>query len=159
MRSGQIDHLSLRRLSVDTIDLNDSHVVTFDPEVLTGKGADIGHSEEVGLARLDGNGEILRVVHQCRVRYWLGARGILEADEVVHESGKLIMIPVGDGDADLFVVLSGIRILGIVDEELSSEAIWVLCSAVRVVPICARLFNLQDVSLKSEPHDDKSDIR
>lgn len=52
------------------------------------------------------------------------------------------MVPVRQSECHLLVILSQVRVLWVRDDELLSQAIGILPSRVRMVPICARLINL-----------------
>ena len=52
------------------------------------------------------------------------------------------MVPVGQCQRYLFVELSVVGIVRVVDDVLSTEAVWVLATAMRVIPVRARLIDL-----------------
>jgi len=129
-------------MSVDAVDLDDGHVVAFEPHILSGKGTDVDHPHKVSLPRLEGHLQVLGVVEEGRLRHRLGTAGVLLAHEEVDQAGHLVVVPVGYADDNLLVVLVLVRVLGVVHNERTSYSIWVLALAVRVVPIRARLVDL-----------------
>lgn len=148
--SSDIDHVGNRRLSIYSVSLDDGHVVTFNPEIVASKSADITDAEEVGLARLDSEGKILGVVHERRIRHRLRTSRVGVAVERCHQTRHLIMVPIGQSKRNLLVVLPQIWIFRISDDKLSAQSVGILASgAVRMVPISARLLNLRKISRRS----------
>lgn len=49
------------------------------------------------------------------------------------------MVPVGESDGDFLIVLTSIRVLGIMNDKLTPETIWILAAIVTVVPVRAGL--------------------
>ena len=144
--SGEVDHLGVCGLGPDAVNFDDSHRMSFNPEVLAGKGTDVGHAEEVRLARLHRHCKILGIVHESGIRDWFGTSGILVAQEVVDQPRHLVMIPIRQCDGHLFVVLSSVWALWIVNDQLPTPTIRVLAPRVRMVPIGAGLVDLSVVS-------------
>lgn len=142
LSSGDVNHLSLGSIYKHTIHLDDFHSVTFDPKVLAGECADVGHVEVVGLSRLDRDGDILCIVNQCSLRHGLCSSRVLNTDEFGHEAWHLIVVPVGKCDDNFFIVLSLERVHGVVDDKYLTQTVWVLAPSVRMVPICSGLRNL-----------------
>lgn len=49
---------------VYAVDFDDAELVSFDPEVLGREGGHVDDAQEVGAAGLDGDLEVLRIVHK-----------------------------------------------------------------------------------------------
>lgn len=64
LRSSHIDHICIGRLGVNTVHFDHLHGVVLEPDVVSGKCADVDHAELVCLSRLDFNGEILRLIDE-----------------------------------------------------------------------------------------------
>lgn len=60
---------------IDAVNLDDLEGVSFDPEVLSRKGCHVDDAEEIGLARLNGDLQVLGIVHESGLRDWLGEQG------------------------------------------------------------------------------------
>jgi hypothetical protein len=54
------------------------------------------------------------------------------------------MIPVRKGEYKLFIVQICVRILWVMNNQRTTEAIWVLAVHMRVVPVGTRLINLDE---------------
>jgi hypothetical protein len=140
--SRQINHASLRLMGVDAINLDYSHVVPFEPHILAGKGTDVDHTHEVRLARLQCERQIMGVVEQGRLRDRFSSARVLLAHKARDQTRHLVVIPIGYGKDDLFVVLVLVRIVGVMDDEGPSQTIGVLPLIMGMIPICSRLVNL-----------------
>ena len=91
-----IDHFRFGLISVDAVDLNDSHVVALKPKVLTCKGANVHNMDQVRLPGLDGYGQVLRVVEQCVLRNRLGASWVHFVEEFWYQHLHPLVIPIRD---------------------------------------------------------------
>ena len=89
-----VDQFCFGSLGVDAVHFDYSHSVTFEPEVLTGEGAYVDDTEHISLPRLDWRCKVEGIVHEGRIRYWLGSCWIGHADETLHELRYLVVIPV-----------------------------------------------------------------
>ena len=58
----EVDHLGLRLLGKDAVDLNDSNIVPLEPDVLASECANVDHVKEIRFPGLDWYGEVLRIV-------------------------------------------------------------------------------------------------
>ena len=137
-----VNHVGISWLRVDAIDLDDLHRVVFKPKVLRCECSHVDDVEHVRLAGLDGSGEVLCIVHQCCIRYWLCASRIGKVDELRHQGWYFIMIPVGQGEDALFVILTFERGIWVVDDQWSSQSIWILRLGMRVIPVRPDLIDL-----------------
>ena len=110
------------------------------------RGGEGGHADdahEVRLAGLDGELDVLRVVHQIGVGDRLVAGGVQRGGEVgVEEGGELLVVPVGEGEHDLLVVLACVGGVRVVDDEGPAQAVGVLPAHVGVVPVGPGLVDL-----------------
>ena len=140
--SSEIDHLCLSWLSVDTINFDNGHVVTLEPEILTSKSSDVDDAEHVSLAGLKHRGHVLSVVHQCCIRNWLSSCGVCHVDKDLHQIWHLIMIPIRESQGSLLVVLSLVWGVGVVDDKRASKSIWILSRYMGMIPVRSRLFDL-----------------
>ena len=104
-------------MSVDAINLHNSHIVTFEPDVLAGKSANVDHAHKIRLARLERNLQLLRVVKQRGLRHRLCTAGVLLAHEEGYQAGHLVMVPVGDTYDDLLVELVLVGVFWVMDDE------------------------------------------
>ena len=131
-----------------TIDFDDLHLVSVDPDEEHGKGGGVHDTETVGLARLERQGgvlvetngssdgawvgardwaevgRVLRKVDEGRVGHGLGTTGVGDADELVEKDGVLVVVPVTEDDGELFIVRVFFR--GRVDDHWRAETIDVL---------------------------------
>lgn len=139
---GQIDHIGLGRLSVDSINFDNGYVVSLKPKILTGKCTNVDDAEEVGFAGLNRDSEILGFIHQRSLRHRLRAGGVSLAHEWRDERLHLLMVPIGQGDDDFLIILVLVRVVRIMNNEGTAQAIRILALRVRVVPVCSRLSDL-----------------
>lgn len=117
------------------------------PKILSGKSSDIDDAEQVCFSRLDCSGDILRVVEQGSFRDRLGPSRIDYVNEAIEKIGHEIMIPIGQSQDSLLVVLAFVRGLGIGNDEWSAQAVRILGELVTVIPVCTRLIDLHLVSM------------
>lgn len=89
-----INQFCFGSLGVYAINFHDPHGMAFDPEVLTGKSADVDNAEHVSFSWLDWRCEIMGVVHEGRFRYWFSSLWVGHAHESLHELWYLVVIPV-----------------------------------------------------------------
>ena len=146
-----------------TIDFDDLHLVSVDPDEEHGKGGGVHDTETVGLARLERQGGVLvetnggsdgarvgardwaevgcvlRKVDEGRVGHGLGTTGVGDADELVEEDGVLVVVPVAEDDGELGVVT--VFLLWWVDDDGGAEAVDVLAlyGKERCVSMCGRV--------------------
>lgn len=146
LSSRNINHFSLGRISIDTVDLNYSHVVTFEPKVLTSKCTNVDDPEEIGFARLNSDGKVLSVVHKSCLWDRLGTSRIGFVEELWNQNLHLLVIPVRERYDDLFVHLVCVRGVGISDNKWCTKTIGVLSFIVRVIPVGPGLIDLDQFS-------------
>lgn len=139
---GEIDHVCLCWLSVDAIYFDNLHGVALEPKILTSKGSDVDDAEHVSLTRLNERGQILSVVHQCSIGNRFSSCGIFDADESLHQIRHQVMIPIRKSQVSLLVILTLVWGVWVVNDEWSSKSIRILSRHMRVIPVCARLFDL-----------------
>jgi hypothetical protein len=128
--------------------------MTFDPEVLCGKGSHVDDAKEVGLSWFHRYLQVLGVIHQCCLRDRFCSGGIGNTKELLDETRHLVVVPIRKCEYQLSVNLIGIRILGIVYDERAAKTIWVLAIDMGVIPVRAWLIDLEGVS-----QDDAMNIR
>ena len=137
-----VDQVCFGGLGVDAVNFHDSHSVTFEPEVLTGKCTYVDDAEQVRLSRFDWRFRIGGVIHKGRVWYWLSSRWVGYTDETLHEARYVVVIPVRHSQYPLLIVLSLVRRVWIIDNQRSAKTIRILGNLVRMVPVCTWLVNL-----------------
>lgn len=108
------------------------------------------HPQHVRLARLHRNSQVLRVVDQGGIGDRLGTSWVGDINKRGEQRLHEIMVPVGEGQDNLLVVLVLVWILGIEDDEGSAQAIGILASGVRVEPVGSRLVNLLALGIRRE---------
>lgn len=138
----QIDHIRVCRFGVDPVDLNDLHGVALDPKVLTGKSSYVNDTEHISFPRLDHRCQILRVVHERRLRNRLSPCRVGHADEGLQQVRHLVVIPIREREISFLMIVILIRRFWIADNERPSEPIRILSSHMGVVPVCAGLIDL-----------------
>lgn len=116
--------------------------MALEPEVLTSEGTHVDGSEQVGRVGLDGQGVVGGLVHEGVLRNGLGTGGVGLCHELGNESLHLLMIPVGEGEDELLVIVILVGELLVMDNEGSAQAVGVLSAGVRVVPVGSGLVNL-----------------
>lgn len=116
--------------------------MALNPEVLAGKGTNVNDSEHVGRVGLDGDSQVLSLIHERRLGYRLSTSRVVLGQESRKKSGHLVMVPVREGQDKFMVNLLSVRELGVVDDEGTAKTIRILRIVVRVVPVCAGLVNL-----------------
>ena len=104
--SGQIDHVRLSCISVDSIHFHYAHRVVLDPEVLPREGTHIYDTKHVSLAGLNRSGQILGVIHQSRIRYRFCTSRVRHTDEALHKTTNLVVIPIRECKDQFLVVLT-----------------------------------------------------
>lgn len=142
LSAGEVNHARLVGLRPDAVDLNNAHVVAFNPEVLTCECTDVDYTQEVRLAGLHRELEVLGFIHERRFGDRLGTSWVRDADESFQEIGHLIVVPIRQTDDKLLIILAKIRVLRISDDESLPKAVRVLAFRVRMVPIQAGLVQL-----------------
>lgn len=121
--------------------------MTLEPEVLAGKGTNVDDAELVRLARLDGDGEVLRLVHEGGLGHGLGAGRVGLCEELRDQVLHLVVVPVRQGEDELMVNFVLVGEVWVVDDERAAQTVGVLGVGVRVVPIRARLVDLVAVRM------------
>ena len=116
--------------------------MAFEPEILCSESCHVDNAEHVSLSRLNGNAEILGIVHERSVWHRLCACGIGKAEEAREKTGHLIVVPIREREHNLFIILILVRSIWVADDQGSTKTIRILPGCVRVIPICAGLFNL-----------------
>ena len=140
---GDVNHFGFGVLGVYAVYFDDAHLVAFNPEVLACKSADVDYAEHVCLAGLNGDGDVLRVVHEGGVGNGFSTSRVLLVDELRDERLNLIVVPVGKGEDDFLIHLLFVGELGIMDNDGTAKTIGVLAIVVRVVPVCSGLVDLE----------------
>ena len=125
-----IDQVRFGSLGVDAVNFHDPHCMAFDPKILTGKSAHINDTEHVSLSRFDWRLEIDSVIHEGSIWYWLSSCWVSDTDEALHEVWYMVVIPVGYRQYSLFIVLSLIRRVRIIDNQRSTKTIGILSNLV-----------------------------
>lgn len=116
--------------------------MALDPEEMSCEGADVGNVDEIGLLWRDGDFEILGVVHEGGLGDRFCASGILDINELLDELLNGLVIPVGEGEDEFFVIFALIRTAGVVNDDGAPEAFRVLAVVMCVVPVCPCLLDL-----------------
>lgn len=140
LRGTKVDHLCLRLIRVDPINLNNGHVVTLEPDILTRKRAYVDDLEEIGLPRLNRHRQVLGIVEEDSLRNGLRTGWVGLVDELWDQDLHLLVIPVRDREREPLVIL--VREIWITDDQRSPEAVRVLSFVVRVIPVSAWLIDL-----------------
>ena len=148
LSSREIDEFCFRRLSVHTINLHDAHLVAFKPNILSGERSNVDHADEICSIGFDRNFEVLCLIHQRCVRYWLSSSGVGFAHKGLDQTRHLIMVPVRECQNKLFTILILVGIFWIVDDQGSTESVWILAFIVGMIPVGARLVKLDDLTLE-----------
>lgn len=94
LSSGDVDHLSFSGLGVYAVNFDDAHRVSFYPDVLSSKSANVENAEHVSLIGLHGNGQILSFIHEHGLGHRLSALWVVLCEESWEKSGHLVMVPV-----------------------------------------------------------------
>lgn len=113
--------------------------MALEPDVLAGKGTDVDHTEEVRLAGLDRDREVLGLVPEGGLGNRLRTGGVSLVDEAGEQVLHLVVVPVRHGEDELLIVLAFEWGVWVVDDHRPAETIWVLSHHVAVVPVRARL--------------------
>lgn len=64
---GNVQHIRFCLICPHAVGFDNTHLMAFNPEVLASEGAHVNDTEKIRLSRFNGNGHILRVVHQRRI--------------------------------------------------------------------------------------------
>lgn len=142
LSSREVDHVGFSWLGVCTINLDDGHLVTLNPEILSSKSTKIDQSQEIRLAGLHWNLEVLRLIHESSLRNRLSTSRVSLAKELGEQGLHLIMVPVGKRHDNLLIVFPLERRLWVVNDEISSKTIRILTLGMRVIPVGSSLSNL-----------------
>lgn len=94
LRWSNINQFCFGRLGVNAINFHDPHGVAFEPEVLSGKSANVDDTEHVSLSGLDWRSEVVCVIHEGGFRDWLSPRWVGHTDETFHQRRYLVVVPV-----------------------------------------------------------------
>lgn len=143
LSAGNVDHICIRRLSPDPVDFDNPHSVALDPEVLTGKSTHIGEVNQISFPGFHWRLQVSSVVHQCTVRHRLGAGGVGHADELFQKIWQQIMIPVGESQNQLLIILTQVRVIRVRDGESLAQTIRILATGMAVVPVGTSLIDLR----------------
>ena len=114
-----------------------------EPDILASECTYIDDSEHVGLPGVDCSGKILGVIEKGRFGNWLCSSGIGHTDETLQQNWHLLMIPIGDCENPLLVILAFVWGVGVIDDQSPAKPIRILPRKMRVIPVCPRLINLQ----------------
>lgn len=144
--SRDVDHVCLGGLSPNAVNLDNLHCVTFKPHILRCKSSNINKVQEIGLSRLDVHGEGGGVIDQGCVGHGLSAGRVLVVDEALEQVTKLVVIPVGECNNALFIILTQVGVFRVRNDQSLAESFRVLASGVRVVPVRAGLIELYDLA-------------
>ena len=121
-----VNQVCFRRLGVDAVNFHNPHSVAFKPEVLTSKSAHVDDAEHISLSRFHGRFEIVGIIHEGSFWYWLGPRWVGHTDETLHELRHLLMIPIGQSQYPLLIVLPFVGGVGISNNQWSTKTIRIL---------------------------------
>ncbi len=106
--------------------------------------------DQVSLPRFEVEFDILGIVEEGCIRSWHPARLIFRVGEVSFNlRGHLLVVPVGHGEDDFFVVLVFVRRSRIMNDEGSSKAIRILAPVMCMIPVRAGLIDLHSMSAKN----------
>lgn len=131
-------------LDIDTVDLNDLHLVSVNVEVEHGKGGHVDDAETVGLAGNKVELGIGLLVDQSRLGDGLGTGGVEDGEVLLQHDLVLGVVPVSKGDGVLLVVLVGL--VGVVDNQGATKTVDVLASVVTMDPVGTVLLDGDGVS-------------
>lgn len=137
-----VDQACLSRVGIDSVNFDNSHIVTFEPEVLSSESTNVDYSEHVCLAGLNRDRKVLSVVHQSSLRNRLGTSWIGLIEEFWNPDLHLVMIPVRQRDDNLLINLVGVWEVGIGDDKGSAKTVRILTLIMGMIPIRSRLVNL-----------------
>lgn len=76
LSGGDIDHLSFSSLGIYAVNFDDAHRVSFYPDILSRKGANVEDAEHVSLVGFHGNGQILGFIHEHSLGHRLSTRWV-----------------------------------------------------------------------------------
>ena len=62
--NGEINHIRFSLFGIDTVHFNDLHSVTFDPEILANKSANVDDAEHISLPRFNWGCSILGIINE-----------------------------------------------------------------------------------------------
>lgn len=145
LSSRDVDHIGLSFLRVDAIDLNNAHSVVLEPEILASKGSHVNNAEQICGFRFDRDSVVHGLVHESVLGDGFGTRGVrLDHEELVDEVGHLIVVPVGEGQDQLLIDLVLIREVLVMDNQRTAQTVGVLRAGVGVIPVSARLGDLDE---------------
>lgn len=137
--SGDVEAGDGLALNINTVDLNDLHVVSVNVEVEHGKGRHVDDAETVGFAGDKVELGVGLLVNQSRLGDGLGTGGVEDGEVLLQHDLVLGVVPVSKGEGVLLVVLVGL--VGVVDNQGSAETIDVLASVVTMDPVGTVLLN------------------
>ena len=143
----QVEHLCFRRLGIYAVNLHHLHGMAFKPEILCSKSGHVDDPEQIRLAGLESHGQVLGIVHQGGLWDWFCARRVRVAHEPIEETRHLVVVPVAQGEHDLFVVRILDWRIGVVDDQRATKTVRVLSRFVAVVPVCPGLGNLSHLNI------------
>ena len=126
----KVNQVCFRSLGVDAVNFHNPHSVAFKPEVLTGKSTYVDDAEHISLSRFDWRFHIDGVIHEGRFWYRLSACWVGHTDEAFHEFRHLLVIPIGQGQYPLLIVLSLVRRFRIIDNQRSTKTVGILSDLV-----------------------------
>jgi hypothetical protein len=112
------------------------------PHILRSESAHIDHTDEIRLARLNLDSQVLRVVDQSGLWDRFSPRWVRDANEALEQLLHPVMVPVGESQNNLLIVQILVRVFRIMHDQRATETIWILASLVAVVPVCSWLVDL-----------------
>lgn len=106
------------------------------------KRPNIDHVNQICFPRNNFDLKALSIVHEGGLWHGFCAGGALDVDKLLDQLRYGPMIPIGEGENDLIIVVALVRVMGIMNNDWISEAFGVLPIIVRVVPIRSSLLGL-----------------
>lgn len=117
--------------------------MTLEPNMLTSKSSYIDEMEQIRLARLDGYGKVLGIVHEGTIWNRLRASWVCLIEELWNQDLHFIVVPIRERNSHFSIGLVLVWKIWVGNDKRSSETIWVLSLVVGMIPICAGLISLK----------------
>lgn len=131
LSGGDGDTVRCSRLGVHAINLHDLHLMLVELNDMSREGRHADYPDQVSLPRFDVQFDILGIVDEGCIRDWFSALLIFRVGEVMFDQrGHLLVVPVGQGEDDLFAILIFVRRGRILYNESPTKAIRVLAPVV-----------------------------
>ncbi|ANB12410.1 hypothetical protein AWJ20_663 [Sugiyamaella lignohabitans] len=145
-----IKNISRSGFSVNTINLDNSHVVALNVKVLSNKSTNVDDSQHISGIGLNRDLGVLSIIEQKRVGNRLGSRRIIQRQETRVDALNSLMVPIRQGNKDIFIIVKGESL--IMNNKSLTVTIGILRIDVRVVPVSTVLIHsevISDVSTRS----------